>query len=240
MISPDNVLSGFDPAAQNMRFFDVAGSFLDTLLSSPQQSDWNGYYARTVALPVDDPITGQTTAETVRDFLGGIPQGGRVLDYGTGTGRWAKEFSTQRPDLTIDVVDQNIGNALLPHDWKGKKISSQFEDFQPSHPYNGVWARSAFYFLSEKDFRHALMRLSKVMPDQAVLEFNHVDPSDGAAEREHFHGVTRQALENALTSAGFESAISEKPDAFKGQTREVIKGYYVRARKQAAGQGRQQ
>ena len=93
-------------------------------------------------LPFNERVIELPEPEYTEHFLSKVLEGGRVLDFGAGNGRWAAAFLRDRPDIEIDVLDQNIEKAtILPEDWQGEKIKSSFQDFCPSKQYDGIWSK---------------------------------------------------------------------------------------------------
>ena len=134
--------------------------------------NWQRYYERTATIP--EPAK-------VAAFLSAIPQSGRVLDFGAGSGRWAAAFMRDRPDIIIDVLDQHIEHAtLLPPAWRGEKIASRFEDFNPTHHYDGIWSFASLFFLEPVAFEQCFITLVSALTPKAVLFFSMVEDCEAS------------------------------------------------------------
>jgi methylase of polypeptide subunit release factors len=103
--------------------------------------NWDSYYTLTANLP---------KPAMTASFLEAIPHKGAILDFGAGSGRWSAAFLRDRPDVIIDMLDQNIQAALLPENGRGEKIASSFQDFVPSKTYDGIWAFATLFFIDKK------------------------------------------------------------------------------------------
>lgn len=193
--------------------------------SPPKPRDWDAYYARTAQLPGPD----KTCA-----FLDTVPMHGRVLDFGAGSGRWSAAFLRDRPDVTIDALDQHIDKAtLLPASWSGEKIASSFQDFRPTQSYDAIWAQSVLFFLPPDALRPVFHRLACALLKDGVIAFTMVE--EGHVSRAaKFHGMTEDAILHMLDEEGLEvTSLMRHPDTRYGTDGLVIPTYDITARKRA-------
>ena len=151
--------------------------------------NWQRYYSRTAAIP---------ESAKVAAFLSAIPQAGRVLDFGAGSGRWAAAFMRDRPDITVDVLDQHIEQAtlLLPN-WRGEKMAVRFEDFTPTHRYDGIWSFASLFFLEPAAFEHCFGTLVSALAARGVLFFSMVEDCE-AARGMKLYGMQQADIEALL------------------------------------------
>lgn len=158
-------------------------------------NSWDEYYARTLNLPGPE--------HTAR-FLANIPSAGHILDFGAGSGRWSAAFLRDRPDLTIDALDQNIDQAaLLPENWHGEKIKSSFQNFMPAKTYDGIWAFAALFFLEKRDLNNCFHKLASGLKENGFISFTMVDDCH-AASTEKFHGLSKYGILEMLGREGLE------------------------------------
>ena len=115
--------------------------FLEAM--SLHDDGYSEYYQRTMYLP---------SPEHYGWFLSRVSEGGKVLDFGAGTGRFAAAFKRDRPDITVDTVEAHPDAVKLLK--ARKEIShvyeTRFEHFSPRMQYDGIWAKECLFF-PEKD-----------------------------------------------------------------------------------------
>jgi len=185
--------------------------------------NWQRYYSNTMLLPESDKLAG---------FLGAIPPGGRVLDFGAGTGRWAAAMLRDRPDIIIDLLDQNIHAAtLLPDTWCGEKIAVNFQDFVPTHRYDGIWSFASLFFLEAKLFAPCFRTLVSALLPNGRLFFTMIEAGDAATSM-RLHGMTKPEIEALLAQEALELvALKHTSASTYGAKKTTIPTYFVTARK---------
>lgn len=177
------------------------------------------FYQRTLAVP---------DASRTAWFLRRMPNGGRILDFGCGSGRWAAAFRRDRADLTIDVLDQHLNQSpLIQADWPGERYQQSFEDFIPSQRYDGIWAYAALFFLSAAHFERVLERLAAALVPGGTFFFTMVAP--GARSR--FHGMCPTTIEAALARAHLQIEGLESHHDEYGTQKQPLLTHHVTARR---------
>jgi trans-aconitate methyltransferase len=184
---------------------------------------WTSYYQRTAKLP--DPTLTQ-------DFLDHIPLQGSILDFGTGSGRWSAAFLRDRPDLTIDTIDQNIHRAsLLAEPWPGQKIQSSFQDFVPPASYDGIWAWAVLFFLPGDELKTCFHKLATALKQGGVISFSMVDDCDTSRELK-FHGQSKESTLQMMSSENLNIiAQSENLQAVYAEQKVIVPTWYITASK---------
>ncbi len=190
---------------------------------SSDQHNWQDYYARTAQLP--RPVA-------TSPFLNQIPHEGRVLDFGAGSGRWSAAFFRDRPDLTIDMLDQHIDQAsLIPENWHGQKIKSSFQEFIPTQSYDGIWAHATLFFMTKSEMEACFHKMALALKDNGIISFTLVEDCH-AANVVKFHGYSEDYIINLLRNEPLELVdIRRYPHTTYGQNNIEIPTYYVTARK---------
>lgn len=185
--------------------------------------DWASYYARTASLPYP---------ERTAKFLEHIPDKGRVLDFGAGTGGWSAAFLRDRDDLIIDAIDRNIDQAvMLPENWRGEKIKASFQEFVPTKLYDGIWAFSTLFFLDKTDLSECFHKLTSALKPNGVISFTMVDDCHTAGVAK-FHGLSKSEILEMLSRESMEvSTFTLEENVVYGKTKIVIPTYYVTAKK---------
>ncbi len=185
--------------------------------------DWNPYYARTATLPEPEMTT---------PFLDQMPRGGRILDFGAGSGRWSAAFLRDRPDLVVDAIDRNIDEArLLPEPWQGQKIKASFQEFTTTQSYDGIWAFATLFFMEKPELIKCFHRLASALKDNGTISFTMVDRCH-AAEAAKFHGLSKTEILEMVKKEGLKvtSLILDAHAAY-GTANIVIPTFSVTARK---------
>lgn len=184
---------------------------------------WDSYYAQTAVLP---------KPELAQQFLSKIPQDGRLLDFGAGSGRWSAAFLRDRPDLTIDALDQNVDQAaLLPKKWPGEKIKSSFQAFEPSKSYDGIWAFATLFFMEKKELGECFHKLASTLKEGGTISFTMVDDCH-AAKVCKFNGLSKSEILDMLGNECLSlTSLELNEKAAYGPNKTVIPTYTVTASK---------
>lgn len=190
-------------------------------LESGEHHDWAGYFVRTQELPVP---------ERTQAFLSRLPLNAEILDFGCGTGRWARAFLRDRPDLSIDVVDQHAMSALhIGQGWKGRVYAVDFNEFTPEKPYDAIWAQDTLFFIPPEKLPAVFGRLCTGLKPGGLFNFTMVAPTQ-AAKAMHFHGMEKEAIEAMVEAAGLtDVAVICRPDTLYAQR--IVPSFVVTARK---------
>jgi trans-aconitate methyltransferase len=185
--------------------------------------NWESFFARTQSLP---------EKKHTESFLKWIPANGRILDYGCGTGRWAVAFSRDRPDLTIDVLDQHLDKALLiPTHWKGEKLHTDFNDFNPTKTYDGIWAFATLFFLPKKVLKQKMHALAGALNPGGVIQFTMVADCP-AANSQKFTGMNKKEILSMLEKENFTLlSLKLNKSVEYGLIKRKIPTFYITARK---------
>lgn len=100
-----------------------------------------GYYDANAAGFVADTASVEFGA-LQREFARRLPQGGRILDLGCGSGRDSLAFL--KAGFEVDAVDGSVQMALAASELTGLSVAhALFDDYEPKGPYDGIWACSS-------------------------------------------------------------------------------------------------
>ena len=100
-----------------------------------------GYYDANAAGYVADTADVEF-GKLQREFARRLPEGGRVLDLGCGSGRDSLAFL--RAGLAVDTVDGSAQMVRAASELTGLPvIHATFSDYEPAGPYDGIWACSS-------------------------------------------------------------------------------------------------
>ena len=77
-----------------------------------------------------------------KTFADMLPEGGRILDLGCGSGRDSLAFL--KAGFAVDAVDGSAEMASAASELTGMKVEhATFADFEPKRVYDGIWACSS-------------------------------------------------------------------------------------------------
>lgn len=186
---------------------------------------WDNYYARTLELP---------SPQQTELFLSKIPHDGRVLDFGAGSGRWTAAFIRDRPNLTVDALDQNITQAAqIPADSCGERINASFQEFQPrSATYDGIWSFASLFFLPKSEQATCIHCLTQSLKPKGILSFSMVDDCHTASAAK-FYGQSEHSIRDLLAKEGFKIlAFKRVDDVQYGNNSLAIPTFFITAQKQ--------
>ena len=100
-----------------------------------------GYYDANAAGFVAD-TAGVEFGELQREFVRRLPEGGRVLDLGCGSGRDSLAFL--RAGFAVDALDGSEQMVKAASGLTGLPVAhATFSDYEPQGPYDGIWACSS-------------------------------------------------------------------------------------------------
>ena len=142
-----------------------------------------GEYARATEQMPDD------VRAAVDRLAEALPQGARVLEIGSGSGRDAKALeqhgvSVRRTDITPGFV-QTIRADGYPADWLDPLVDD-LADPERDEPYDAAWANASLLHLRREDFPTVLERLAAVTATGGLFALS-LKEGDGARFSTHGH-----------------------------------------------------
>jgi SAM-dependent methyltransferase len=123
------------------------------------------------AARLDDPARFEYVPPDDVERLLDIPAGGRVMDFGTGTGTYAVELARRRPDVEVIALEEQP--AMLDHLWK-KPEAKSLPNLKP------VLAGQGEIFQGQIDRLLALNVLHE-LGDEALQSLRALLKTDGSA-----------------------------------------------------------
>ena len=139
-------------------------------------------------------------ADLYRPFLEYIPQGGRILDAGCGSGRDSLAFL----QLGFEVVSIDASERMVEATRSvagGDVQQMNFESVDFEHEFDAIWACASLLHVPRQDLGAVFVRLGRALKSKGILylSFKH-----GNCERtEHgrfFHDLDEVALRSLFTS----------------------------------------
>ncbi|HYH34477.1 MAG TPA: class I SAM-dependent methyltransferase, partial [Nocardioides sp.] len=173
------------------------------------------------------PMSPDTRAAVDR-FAAALPEGARVLEVGSGSGRDAAELearglSVRRTDLTPAFVrllraDGHEADVLDP-------LTDDLADPAGQAPYDGVWASASLVHVRREDLPRAVANLASVTRPGGAL---HLAVKEGDGARFSTHGSVEgprhftfwreEPLRQVLAEAGWEVTGVRRGPGSRGET----------------------
>ena len=101
-------------------------------------------------------------------FLKYIPEGGKLLDYGCGSGRDTKYFLDKGYD--VDAIDGSEALCKIASNYTGITIQNMlFEELEATDKYDGIWACASILHIAKSKLPDILQRMAKATKDNGVI-----------------------------------------------------------------------
>lgn len=125
------------------------------------------YYDHNAAAFVEQTLN-VDMSESYRKFLGLMPDGGSILDAGSGSGRDAAYFISQGYkveafDASAEMVAATQLNAGIP------AIQMSFEEFAWGHQFDGIWACASLLHVKRALLPDVMQRMAKTLKDAGAM-----------------------------------------------------------------------
>lgn len=102
------------------------------------------------------------------EFLPLVPEGGRILDAGCGSGRDAVFF--KRQGYVVSAFDASFELAAIASRGMGTPVKvMSFTDLESDSEYDGIWACASLLHVSTSEMDEVLNRLTRALKPGAVL-----------------------------------------------------------------------
>lgn len=194
-------------------------------LKSPAGSldDTVAWYDRSAATYAADTL-GRNPLSLREAFVRRLPEGGTILDAGSGSGRDTLSFLEQ--GFEVEAIDASEELARLSSQLTGRATQvARFETYAgPQARYHGVWAFASLLHVREPDLPDALQRLAVTLKAGGWLFSNF---KVGAGERFDEFGrlytdMDERRLRALFSGSGLwaevETTTQEAPAAFGAPT----------------------
>lgn len=101
-------------------------------------------------------------------FLKYIPKGGKLLDYGCGSGRDTKYFLDRGYD--VDAIDGSEALCKIASSYTGITVQNMlFEELEAADKYDGIWACASILHIAKSKLPDILQQMAKATKDNGVL-----------------------------------------------------------------------
>lgn len=128
-------------------------------------------------------------------FLNYLPKNARILDFGCGSGRDAKDFL--RDGYNVDAVDGSEELCLKASKYIGIPVKHMlFQDLNVKELYNGIWACASILHLKKSELSETLLKIAVALKPGGILytSFKY-GLFEGMRNGRHFTDFTENSLE---------------------------------------------
>lgn len=150
------------------------------------------YFAETVNFPV---------REAEEEFLKHIPQKGRILDCGCGSGRDTARFLSLGYDT--DAIDKCSELCLLASRYTGLEVRCMdYRDIVSNEAYDGIWAQASLLHERRENLLSVFSVLSRALRREGVLYASFREGEmDGREGERWYTNMTEESLTPLLPSS---------------------------------------
>jgi len=127
-------------------------------------------------------------------FLKWVPQGGRILDFGCGTGRDAKAFMDGR--YAVEATDGSEELCKVAAELLGKPVKCMlFQELDERQCYDGIWACASILHLRKAELPGVLEKMAEALKPggAAYVSFKYGD-FEGERNGRYFTDLTEETL----------------------------------------------
>ena len=145
-----------------------------------------------------------------RAFTSHLPSGGRILDFGCGSGRDSKAFLNAGYQVT--ALDGSEELCRIASEFIGQPVlCSTFQDYVPDGEFDGIWACASLLHLPSEDLVAVMSRLagSLRLGGCFYVSFKYGD-FRGMRNGRFFQDMTEESLGELLTSIPELDVVSTK------------------------------
>jgi SAM-dependent methyltransferase len=107
-------------------------------------------------------------AELYEPFLKLIPEGGKILDAGCGSGRDALYFKQNGYSVTAFDYSEELVKLASEHTGE-MLLCLSFEDMEFEDEFNGIWCCASLLHISRKEMKDVFLGLTKALMNNGFL-----------------------------------------------------------------------
>lgn len=138
--------------------------------------------------------------ESYREFLPGIPERGRILDLGSGSGRDTCRFA----EMGYQVTALEPASALCKEIRKvfsGEVVCASIQNYHPEEVFDGIWACASLLHLTEQELLDFIQQIHGYVKEGGVI---YLSGKNGIAtgyvpDGRYFLEFTEELVERMLT-----------------------------------------
>ena len=135
-------------------------------------------------------------------FLEHVPDGGRILDFGCGTGRDARNFA--KMGYEVEATDGSEELCKLASEYAGLEVRHEdFFDLDRTDCYDGLWALASILHVERKRMPALLELMARSLKKGGCMFIMVVNGDfDGTRWGRHYSDYTEDSFRELLESAG--------------------------------------
>lgn len=132
-------------------------------------------------------------------FLQYIPENGKILDLGCGSGRDAKAFKDR--GYAVDAIDGSEELVRLATEYAGIPVKQKFyEELDAVEEYDGIWACASLLHVEYKILPDILSKINRALMQNGVLYMSFkLGDHDGERDGRYFTDMNDERF-NALNT----------------------------------------
>lgn len=131
-------------------------------------------------------------------FINFLPCGGRVLDFGCGSGRDTKYFLEH--GFSVEAIDGSIELCRIASEYTGIEVRHMFFQKLSEHEkYDGIWACASILHLKRQEIPEVLEKMITATKPGGIiyLSFKYGD-FEGERNGRYFTDMTESSMEELL------------------------------------------
>ena len=135
-----------------------------------------------------------------KTFADMLPEGGRILDLGCGSGRDSLAFL--KAGLSVDAVDGSAEMVKAASELTGLRVEhATFADFEPRGAYDGIWACSSLLHVPAAELPDIVAKYAAALKPggRFYLSFK-IGDHDGMRNGRWFTDMTEQSFRRLVDS----------------------------------------
>ena len=130
-------------------------------------NDTKKYYQENAQAFFDDTVNADISEQYDR-FLKYIPSGGKLLDFGCGSGRDTKAFLQK--GYSVDAVDGSSELCMLASIHCGIPVKCMdFNELSDIEKYDGIWACASLLHISKEELPNILSKMRNALAHSGVI-----------------------------------------------------------------------
>lgn len=144
-----------------------------------------------------------TFTEMQDTFLEFIPAGGKILDFGCGSGRDTKYFISKGYD--VDATDGSEELCKIASKYTGIQVKQMlFEELEEVETYDGIWACASILHVEKKQLPEIIKKIATATKKRGVVytSFKYGD----------FEGIRNGRFFTYLTEESFAEILKNVPE----------------------------
>lgn len=154
----------------------------------------DSYFSETINLDM---------SEWIERFISYIPEGGRILDAGCGSGRDSKVFISK--GFSVVSIDGSKEMCALASEYIGQPVLNIcFEELSFESQFDGIWACASLLHVLPENLNTILFSLYKSLNKNGIL-YASFKYGDGVMKKSDrcFTNYTENTLKKTISDAGF-------------------------------------